>query len=357
VTDATSNGGIPEGGIPNKEATPNGGAPVLLEIRDLKKHFQIGRETLKAVDGISLQIKRGETFGLVGESGCGKSTAGRVLVRLYEPSSGTVVYEGNDLSEARGDAARVLNRKLQMIFQDPQASLNPRMIVEDIVAEGIDIHGLAADREERTRMVQELLKTVGLSEEHASRYPHEFSGGQRQRIGIARALAVDPDFIVADEPVSALDVSIQAQVINLMKRLQKEKGLTYLFISHDLSVVKYISDRVGVMYLGVLVETTDSDKLYDDPLHPYTQALLSAVPVPDPDVEVQRERIVLEGDVPSPVAPPSGCRFRTRCPRAMDVCAEIVPEMREIKPGHFTACHLYYDARTEQHSEKLAYPS
>jgi oligopeptide/dipeptide ABC transporter ATP-binding protein len=357
MTENTTNGGIPEGGIPNKEATKNGGAPILMEIRDLKKHFNVGREKLKAVDGISLEIKKGETFGLVGESGCGKSTAGRVLVRLYEPSGGTIIYDGNDLSEAKGEAARVLNRKLQMIFQDPQASLNPRMVVGDIIAEGIDIHGLAANREERTRMVQELLRTVGLSEEHANRYPHEFSGGQRQRIGIARALAVDPDFIVADEPVSALDVSIQAQVINLMRRLQKEKNLTYLFISHDLSVVKYISDRVGVMYLGVLVEVTDSDKLYEDPLHPYTQALLSAVPIPDPDVENRRERTVLEGDVPSPVHPPSGCRFRTRCPKAMDVCAEIVPEMREIKPDHFTACHLYYDARTEQQSTKAAYPS
>jgi oligopeptide transport system ATP-binding protein len=242
-----------------------------------------------------------------------------------------------------------------MIFQDPQASLKPRMIVGDIVAEGIDIHGLARNKRERLERVHELLKTVGLSEEHANRYPHEFSGGQRQRIGIARALAVDPDFIVADEPVSALDVSIQAQVINLLKRLQREKNLTYLFISHDLSVVKYISDRVGVMYLGVLVEMTDSEKLYEDPLHPYTQALLSAVPVPDPDVENERERMVLRGDVPSPVNPPSGCRFRTRCPHAMDVCAEIVPEMREIKPDHFAACHLYYDARAErQHEDRTA---
>lgn len=334
--------------------TVNGDAPVLLEIRELKKYFKVGRETLKAVDGISLQIKKGETFGLVGESGCGKSTAGRVLVRLYEPSGGEILYGGDDITKAKGDAAKVLNRKLQMIFQDPQASLNPRMIVGDIIAEGLDIHGLAANKKERQERVQELLKTVGLSEEHAGRYPHEFSGGQRQRIGIARALAVDPEFIVADEPVSALDVSIQAQVINLLKKLQREKGLTYLFISHDLSVVKYISDRVGVMYLGAMVEMTDSDKLYEDPLHPYTQALLSAVPVPDPDVEGRRERIVLEGDVPSPVNPPSGCRFRTRCPQAMDVCAEIVPEMREIKPGHLTACHLHYDARAERRNTATA---
>ncbi|MEJ7819556.1 MAG: oligopeptide/dipeptide ABC transporter ATP-binding protein [Rubrobacteraceae bacterium] len=332
----------------------NGAAPVLLELKELKKYFKVGRETLKAVDGISLQIRKGETFGLVGESGCGKSTAGRVIVRLYEPTGGKIVFDGKDIAGAKGETAKVLNRKLQMIFQDPQASLNPRMIVGDIIAEGLDIHRLAAGKKERGERVQELLKTVGLSEEHANRYPHEFSGGQRQRIGIARALAVDPEFIVADEPVSALDVSIQAQVINLLKKLQREKGLTYLFISHDLSVVKYISDRVGVMYLGAMVEMTDSEKLYEDPLHPYTQALLSAVPVPDPDVEQRRERIVLEGDVPSPVNPPSGCRFRTRCPQAMDVCSEIVPEMREIKPGHLTACHLYYDARAEQAGDRVA---
>ena len=336
------------------DTMPNGDAPVLLELKELKKYFKVGRETLKAVDGISLQIRKGETFGLVGESGCGKSTAGRVIVRLYEPTGGKIVFDGKDIAGAKGESAKVLNRKLQMIFQDPQASLNPRMIVGDIIAEGLDIHRLAAGKKERGERVQELLKTVGLSEEHANRYPHEFSGGQRQRIGIARALAVDPEFIVADEPVSALDVSIQAQVINLLKKLQREKGLTYLFISHDLSVVKYISDRVGVMYLGAMVEMTDSEKLYEDPLHPYTQALLSAVPVPDPDVEQRRERIVLQGDVPSPVNPPSGCRFRTRCPQAMDVCADIVPQMREIKPGHLTACHLYYDARAEQAGDRVA---
>ena len=312
----------------------------LLEIKNLRKYFKVGREDLKAVDGISLDIKKGETFGLVGESGCGKSTAGRVLVRLYDPSGGEVLYGGKNIHEATGDEGRVLNRKMQMIFQDPQASLNPRMIVGDIIAEGIDIHGLVASRKERTERVQELLDTVGLSKEHASRYPHEFSGGQRQRIGVARALAVDPDFIVADEPVSALDVSIQAQVINLMKRLQRERDLTYLFISHDLSVVKYISDRVGVMYLGVMVEMAPSEELYRNPLHPYTQALLSAVPVPDPDVELERERIVLEGDVPSPVNPPSGCRFRTRCPYATDACGREEPVWREVSPEHWVAaCH------------------
>jgi oligopeptide transport system ATP-binding protein len=244
--------------------------------------------------------------------------------------------------DGRTGSGGALNRKVQMIFQDPQASLNPRMIVGDIIAEGIDIHGLAANKRERLERVQELLETVGLSKEHANRYPHEFSGGQRQRIGVARALAVDPEFIVADEPVSALDVSIQAQVINLMRRLQVERDLTYLFISHDLSVVKYISDRVGVMYLGQLVELADSDELYENPLHPYTRALLSAVPVPDPDVEQERERTVLHGDVPSPIAPPSGCRFRTRCPQAVEAAAHVVPEWREIRPDHWVqACPCF----------------
>ena len=312
----------------------------LLEIRDLKKYFRVGRENLKAVDGISLEIKEGETFGLVGESGCGKSTTGRVLVRLYEPSGGEVLFGGKNIHEAKGSEGKVLNRKMQMVFQDPQASLNPRMVVSDIIAEGIDIHGLAEGSKERLDRVNELLETVGLSREHAHRYPHEFSGGQRQRIGVARALAVDPDFIVADEPVSALDVSIQAQVINLMKKLQRERNLTYLFISHDLSVVKYISDRVGVMYLGVMVEMAPSEELYSNPLHPYTQALLSAVPVPDPDVELERERMVLEGDVPSPVNPPSGCRFRTRCPYATEACGHEEPVWREVSPEHWVAaCH------------------
>jgi oligopeptide/dipeptide ABC transporter ATP-binding protein len=325
-----------------QNGTPNGSANgrALLEIKDLKKHFRVGRENLKAVDGISLEIKKGETFGLVGESGCGKSTMGRTLVRLYEPSGGEVLFNGKNIHEASSDEARILNRKMQMVFQDPQASLNPRMVVGDIVAEGIDIHNLAESRKERDERVHELLETVGLSKEHANRYPHEFSGGQRQRIGVARALAVDPDFIVADEPVSALDVSIQAQVINLMQRLQRERDLTYLFISHDLSVVKYISNRVGVMYLGVMVEMAPSEELYAKPLHPYTQALLSAVPVPDPDVEQDRERMVLEGDVPSPVNPPSGCRFRTRCPYATEACAHEEPVWREVSPEHWVnACH------------------
>jgi oligopeptide transport system ATP-binding protein len=324
------------------EQTQNGeanGRP-LLEIKDLKKYFQVGKADLKAVDGISLEINKGETFGLVGESGCGKSTAGRVLVRLYEPTGGEVLFGGKNIHEAKGSEGTALNRKMQMVFQDPQASLNPRMVVSDIIAEGIDIHGLAQNQKERQDRVNELLETVGLNKEHAHRYPHEFSGGQRQRIGVARALAVDPDFIVADEPVSALDVSIQAQVINLMKKLQRERDLTYLFISHDLSVVKYISDRVGVMYLGVMVEMAPSEELYSNPLHPYTQALLSAVPVPDPDVELERERIVLEGDVPSPVNPPSGCRFRTRCPYATEACGHDEPVWREVGPEHWVAaCH------------------
>jgi oligopeptide transport system ATP-binding protein len=323
----------------------NGGAKngTLLQIKDLKKHFRIARgAALKAVDGISLDIKKGETVGLVGESGCGKTTAGRVLVRLYEPSDGEVILEGKNVHEAQDEEAKLLNRKMQMIFQDPQASLNPRMVVGDIIAEGLDIHHLVGSREERFDRVHELLDVVGLDKEHANRYPHEFSGGQRQRIGVARALAVDPEFIVADEPVSALDVSIQAQVINLMRRLQEERGLTYLFISHDLSVVKYISDRVGVMYLGQLVELTSSDELYENPPHPYTRALLSAVPVPDPDYETERERVVLVGDLPSPVNLPSGCRFRTRCPQAVEAAAQVEPDWREIKPDHWVqACPCF----------------
>ena len=321
----------------------NGNERAILKVKDLKKHFRVGRGVyLKAVDGVTLEIQKGETFGLVGESGCGKTTVGRVLVRLYEPSEGEVLFAGEDVHGTGGDEGKLLNRKMQMIFQDPQASLNPRMVVGDIIAEGIDIHHLASSSQERLNRVHELLETVGLNKEHANRFPHEFSGGQRQRIGVARALAVEPEFIVADEPVSALDVSIQAQVINLMKRLQRERDLTYLFISHDLSVVKYVSDRVGVMYLGTMVEMAPSDELYSNPLHPYTQALLSAVPIPDPDVELERERMVLEGDVPSPVNPPSGCRFRTRCPRAVEASAHVDPPWREISPGHWVqACPCF----------------
>jgi peptide/nickel transport system ATP-binding protein/oligopeptide transport system ATP-binding protein len=292
------------------------------------------------VDGVTFDVYRGETLGLVGESGCGKSTIGRTLIRLYHATDGSATFKGKDIYSLKSKELKEFNREMQMIFQDPYASLNPRMTVLDIVAEGIDIHGLATGEERRKRVI-ELLKVVGLNEEHADRFPHEFSGGQRQRIGIARALAVEPEFIIADEPISALDVSIQAQVVNLMKKLQKEKGLTYLFIAHDLSMVKYISDRVGVMYLGNLVELAKSDDLYDHPLHPYTEALLSAVPIPDPKTAKTRERIILEGDVPSPINPPSGCRFRTRCPKAMDICASEVPTWQEVRSEHWVACHLY----------------
>lgn len=316
---------------------------VLLEVKNLKKHFKVGRrEILKAVDDVSFTIYKGETLGLVGESGCGKSTTGRTIINLYSATDGQVIFNGKDVHSKKNQAAnKAMTRKMQMIFQDPYASLNPRMTVKDIIAEGIDIHGLAKNGKEREARIIELLETVGLNRDHASRFPHEFSGGQRQRIGIARALAVDPEFIIADEPISALDVSIQAQVVNLLQRLQREHNLTYLFIAHDLSMVKHISDRVGVMYLGNMAELASSEALYNEPLHPYTQALLSAIPVPDPNIERSRERVILEGDVPSPVDPPSGCRFRTRCPMAMDVCAQVVPKWQEIKPDHFVACHLH----------------
>ncbi|HEU4962306.1 MAG TPA: oligopeptide/dipeptide ABC transporter ATP-binding protein [Bacilli bacterium] len=313
----------------------------ILEVKNLSKHFDMGKgRLLKAVDNVSFSIKRGETFGLVGESGCGKSTTGRTIIRLYEASAGEVKFNGQDVHKIQGRDLKGFNRKMQMIFQDPYASLNPRMTVGDIIGEGIDIHRLMSGRK-RTERIFELLETVGLNSEHASRFPHEFSGGQRQRIGIARSLAIEPEFIIADEPISALDVSIQAQVVNLMKKLQVERGLTYLFIAHDLAMVKHISDRIGVMYLGSLVEVADSSELYRKPMHPYTEALLSAIPIPDPEIERSRERIILEGDVPSPVNPPSGCRFRTRCPKAMPECAQITPELKEIEPNHYVACLLY----------------
>lgn len=314
---------------------------MILEVRDLQKHFHLGSgKTLKAVDKLNISIARGETFGLVGESGCGKSTAGRTIIRLYEATGGEVLFNGENVHKLRGNKLQDFRRHMQMVFQDPYASLNPRMTVGNIIAEGLDIHGLA-DGKQRKQRVSELLDAVGLNEEHASRFPHEFSGGQRQRIGIARALAIEPQFIIADEPISALDVSVQAQVVNLFKKLQKERGLTYLFIAHDLAMVKHISDRIGVMYLGKLVEVTTSEELYANPLHPYTQSLLSAIPIPDPEVERTRERIILEGEIPSPLNPPSGCPFRTRCPKAMPECAASMPEFKEVQPGHFTACHLY----------------
>lgn len=313
----------------------------ILQVKNVKKYFQVGRnQTLKAVDNVSFEIYPGETLGLVGESGCGKSTIGRTIIRLYQATDGEVIYKGKNVHQLKGKELKQFNRSMQMIFQDPYASLNPRMKVMDIVAEGMDIHGLFSDKKRKERVI-ELLETVGLNESHTTRFPHEFSGGQRQRIGIARALAVEPDFIIADEPISALDVSVQAQVVNLMKKLQKERGLTYLFIAHDLSMVKYISDRVGVMYLGNLVELAESEEMYQNPLHPYTEALLSAVPIPEPDNRKERERIILKGDVPSPINPPGGCKFRTRCPKVKDICMKVVPEWKEARPNHFVACHLY----------------
>jgi oligopeptide transport system ATP-binding protein len=317
---------------------------VLLRVDDLMMHFPIYRGVIqrqvgavRAVDGISFDVKRGETLGLVGESGCGKSTTGRTILQLYRPTSGQVHFEDVDLVHLKGEDLRRMRRKMQMIFQDPYASLNPRMTVADIVGEPLMVHSAATGKEIQER-VQHLLELVNLNPSFAGRYPHEFSGGQRQRIGVARALALQPSFIICDEPISALDVSIQAQVVNLLEELQEQFNLTYLFIAHDLSMVKHISDRVAVMYLGVIVELASRDEIYAKPLHPYTQALLSAVPIPDPVADAKRERTILKGDVPSPANPPSGCRFRTRCPIAEGICAESRPEFREIRPGHFVAC-------------------
>ncbi|MFC0216241.1 ABC transporter ATP-binding protein [Paenibacillus chartarius] len=313
----------------------------ILEVRNLKKHFHLGGNTiLKAVDDVSFSIKRGETFGLVGESGCGKSTTGRTIIRLYDATDGEVLFNGKNVHKLKGKADKDFRKQMQMVFQDPYASLNPRMSVGDIIAEGLDIHNIGSAKERKER-VHDLLQTVGLNPEHATRYPHEFSGGQRQRIGIARALAIEPEFIIADEPISALDVSIQAQVVNLFEKLQEERNLTYLFIAHDLAMVKHISSRIGVMYLGKMVETAGSNELHKNPLHPYSQALLSAIPIPDPEQARKRERIILQGDVPSPIAPPSGCPFRTRCPKAMPECAAAMPPLKEVEKDHFVACHLY----------------
>ncbi len=324
----------------------NNNADVVLKVEELKMHFPIYRGVfqrqvgaVRAVDGVSFNVYRGETLGLVGESGCGKSTVARTVLQLYKATAGDVYFEDVELMKLRGEELRQMRRKMQMIFQDPYASLNPRMTVEQIVGEPLIVHSAATGKEVQER-VEHLLDLVGLNPAFATRYPHEFSGGQRQRIGVARALALQPSFIICDEPISALDVSIQAQVVNLLEELQEQFNLTYLFIAHDLSMVRHISKRVAVMYLGVIVELTTRDELYLNPLHPYTQALLSAVPVPDPVVDAQRKRIILEGDVPSPANPPSGCRFRTRCPIAESICAESRPEFREIKPGHFVACHL-----------------
>jgi len=327
----------------------------LLKVENLKMYFPITQGIIlqrqvgwvRAVDDITFSVKRGETLGLVGESGCGKSTTGRAILQLYKPTAGTVDFLGKSLTQLNGGDLRRMRREMQMIFQDPYASLNPRMTVGSIIGEPLEIHGLARGREKQER-VQELLRIVGLNPYFANRYPHEFSGGQRQRIGIARALAVQPSFIVCDEPISALDVSIQAQVINLLEELQEQFTLTYLFIAHDLSVVRHISDRVAVMYVGKIVELTTRDLLYERPLHPYTKALLSAVPIPDPIIERKRQRIILTGDVPSPVNPPSGCRFHPRCPFAQELCREKEPELLEVEPDHFAACHFWDDilART-----------
>lgn len=315
---------------------------VLLKVENVSKHFELEKNTtLQAVSNVSFSIKKGETFGIVGESGCGKSTLGRTIMGLYKASNGQVLYNDINMGSMSEKDNFSFRRKMQMIFQDPYASLNPRSTVREILAEPLEIHGVYRTKEEKNARIDELLESVGLNREHANRFPHEFSGGQRQRIGIARALALEPEFIIADEPISALDVSVQAQVVNLLKRLQREKQLTYLFIAHDLSMVKQISDRIGVMYLGNLVELTDSKALYSNPLHPYTQALLSAIPIPDPDIEDKRERIILKGELPSPVDPPSGCVFRTRCPHAMDICANKKPDWQERENGHFVACHLY----------------
>jgi oligopeptide transport system ATP-binding protein len=315
----------------------------LLEIKNLKKYFPVKSgwfEPVKyvhAVDDISFTINKGETFGLVGESGCGKTTVGRTVLRLYEPTSGSIIYDGSDISKVDMLPYR---RKMQIIFQDPYASLDPRMTVGDIIAEAMDIHKLVDSKQDRDNKIHELLCLVGLSPEQGSRYPHEFSGGQRQRIGIARALAVQPEFIVCDEPISALDVSIQAQVMNMLEDLQKNMQLTYLFIAHDLAVVKHISTNVGVMYLGKMMEITNTEELYKSPLHPYTQALLSAIPVPDPKISRARKRVPLEGDVPSPINPLPGCRFRQRCKYAMPICSEADPKLREVGPSHWCACYL-----------------
>ncbi|MCS6825519.1 MAG: dipeptide ABC transporter ATP-binding protein [Caldilinea sp.] len=336
-----SNGAPPANGKAAKE--------VLVEVRNLKMHFPITKGiifqrqvgSIKAVDGIDFSLYRGETLGLVGESGCGKSTTGRAILQLYRPTAGEVIFEGKDLTKTKGEELRKMRRRMQMIFQDPYASLNPRMTVGSIIGEPLEVHGIGKSKKERQERVQELLKIVGLNPYFINRYPHEFSGGQRQRIGIARALAVNPSFIVCDEPISALDVSIQAQIINLLEDLQEEFGLTYLFIAHDLSVVRHISDRIAVMYLGKIVELAERDELYQNPMHPYTQALLSAVPIPDPVIESQRKRIILEGDVPSPANPPKGCRFSTRCPKVMDVCRQEEPPFKDYGGGHYVACFLY----------------
>lgn len=314
---------------------------VLISIKELSKYFKVKKDLyLKAVDNVSFDIYKGETFGLVGESGCGKTTCGRTILGMYPKTKGEVLYNGKDIHKLKGKELLSFKKNAQYIFQDPYASLDPRMTVGDIIAEGLDVHFklTAAQKKEK---VDQLLTEVGLNKEHALRYPHEMSGGQRQRVGIARSLAIEPSFIVCDEPISALDVSVQAQIVNLLNRLKRQMDLTYLFISHDLSMVKHISDRLGVMYLGSIVELSESDEVYENPLHPYTQALMSAIPVPDPDLGAETKRIPLEGEVPSPINTPPGCKFVNRCPHAMDICRQEEPKLKEVKEGHFVACHLY----------------
>lgn len=314
---------------------------VLIEVKDLSKHFNVGRNlVLKAVDDVTFNIYKGETFGVVGESGCGKTTCGRTVLGMYDATKGQVLYEGKDIHSMDKKERFDFKKKAQYIFQDPYASLDPRMTIGSIIAEGMDVHFKMTD-EERQNKIDRLLNIVGLNKEHGARFPHELSGGQRQRVGIARCLAVEPEFIVCDEPISALDVSIQAQIVNLLNKLQNEMGLTYMFISHDLSMVKHISDRIAVMYLGSVAELAQADMIYEDSLHPYTQALISAIPVPDPHVGRQNKRIKIEGEVPSPINVPPGCKFAGRCPKCMDICRKENPRLREVKPEHFVACHLY----------------
>ncbi|MCH7738298.1 MAG: ABC transporter ATP-binding protein [Chloroflexi bacterium] len=336
---------MPEAAVPNA-ASQNG--DILLEVKNLKMYFPVGSGFLsrkpvgyvKAVDDISFTVKRGETLGLVGESGCGKTTTGRCILQLYKPTAGQIIFDGQDLTQLNTKRMRAMRREMQVIFQDPYSSLNPRMTAGNIIGEPLIVHGLVKGKQEYREKVADLLQNVGLNPYMADRFPHEFSGGQRQRIGVARALSVSPKFIVADEPVSALDVSIQAQIINLLEDLQEQFNLTYLFIAHDLSVVRHISDRVGVMYLGHMVEMSDRNEIYRNPIHPYTKALLSAVPIPDPVLDAQRDRVLLTGEVPSPLNPPSGCVFHPRCPVASDNCSAVLPELREVEPEHYAACIL-----------------
>ena len=314
----------------------------ILEVTNLTKYFQVGRhQTVHAVDGVSFTLQKGKTLGLVGESGCGKSTCARTIIRMYDVTAGKVILDGTDITEMKQKELKPLRRKMQMIFQDPYASLNARMTVRDIIAEPLVAHGIVKNKRASSELVYEMLDRVGLTREHANRYAHEFSGGQRQRVGIARALILQPQLVICDEPISALDVSIQAQVINLLKDYQEEKGISYLFIAHDLSMVRYVSDNVGVMYLGQLVEVCESDEIYRHPLHPYTKGLLGSIPIADPKLARQKEKSSIEGDIPSPIAPPSGCRFHTRCPYAKPECAQAMPVMKDMGGGHMVACHLY----------------